>query len=124
MLTSEVLNTAADLIEKRGWTTMLGLGSDEAVEAWFPKPTSTGPLCLEGGINGACQDEKRLARASIDILAEYLDWTRPLFAWNDRTGRTAAEVIEVLRACALIESAREQDSAWQTYATNVARVTV
>jgi hypothetical protein len=40
-----------------------------------------------------------------------------LWGWNDRGSRTAAEVIEVLRACAVIEAAREeQDAAWETYA--------
>jgi hypothetical protein len=53
--------------------------------------------------------------------------SRCLFQWNDETAldpergmvniRTAAEVIEVLRACAVIEQAREeQDAAWATYA--------
>lgn len=40
-----------------------------------------------------------------------------LWQWNDAPDRTASEVIEVLRACALIESAREeQEAAWETYA--------
>lgn len=35
----------------------------------------------------------------------------------EKVSRTAAEVIEILRACAVIEAAREeQDAAWETYA--------
>jgi hypothetical protein len=57
-----------------------------------------------------------------NAVRDHLQWDRSLgksylFQWNDEPGRTASEVIEVLRATALIESAREeQDAAWETYA--------
>lgn len=115
--TSETLNRAADLIEERGWT----FG-----EGWPIYNRDTSSLCLEGGIMAAqgmaaeTHDyEKAVIRcpAYLAVLS-HLDSGFPyLFQWNDRKGRTAAEVIEVLRACALIEAAREdQDAAWETYA--------
>jgi hypothetical protein len=118
MKTSEVLNRAADLIEERGWTT--GEGWPEA----DPEVTA---LCLEGGIMAAqgmtlSNQAGLFTCPAYRAVRDYLDWQPKigqtyLFQWNDRPNRTAAEVIEVLRACALIEQAREeQDAAWATYA--------
>jgi hypothetical protein len=121
MNTSEVLNTAADLIEERGWA----VGS----EGWG----SPDGLCVEGALLAALgiaeDDGHRLALYQCPAYAAvtaYLDLdpspalcpiSDTLWGWNDRGSRTAAEVIEVLRACAVIEAAREeQDAAWETYA--------
>lgn len=106
--TSEVLYLAADLIEQQGWTQVNGTNSiEDDIQAWYPKPGSTLPLCLEGGLYsaaGSCSDSYDAKVA----LGEYLgiQWTR-LYVWNDRTAKSAAEVIEVLRACAVIEAAKE-----------------
>ena len=114
MKTSEVLNRAADLIEERGWT---------QGEGWPDAEDDVTGLCLEGGIMAAAgfgfNDYTKFVRCPAYLAVEnYLAHeTRFPFTWNDRDGRTAAEVIEVLRACAVIEQAREeQDAAWATYA--------
>lgn len=125
MNTSDVLNKAADLIEERGW--VQGPGWD-----WDGRGGT--PLCLEGaigaasGIRGAdthrpfneC-DAGRAVRAYLDMtpnIAPRIEWTAapnlsnsPLYRWNDQWHRTAAEVIEVLRATAVIEAARESEAA-------------
>lgn len=114
--TSETLNKAADLIEERGWR--VGPGG------WGYGGT---PLCLEGGIiaalgfKGFGDVELRLDefftcpayRAVSDYLGLDPSLTpagtpvNPLYRFNDKKGRTQAEVIATLRAAALIEAAKE-----------------
>lgn len=124
MKTSEVLNKAADLIEERGW--------GQGPRTWT---TEGAELCLEGAIAAAMgKNANRSPRFENGIWPEdiqtcpagaavrdHLEWTHAyLCMWNDKTERTADEVIEVLRACAVIEAAREeQDAAWETYAEQV-----
>ncbi len=120
--TSDILNRAADLIEQQGWTA----GSD----GW-PGIGKSRSLCLEGGIIAAqhfassqyfTEREARLLscpayRAVMDYLGTDQRWNsvrlpfgeRRAYEWNDAEGRTAAEVIEVLRATAAIEQARESE---------------
>jgi hypothetical protein len=111
--TSEVLNKAADLIEERGWVR----GS-----AGWP---GMGPgLCLEGGMMAACGETftsvnlfEFWACPAYRAVQEHLDLTpgegadhqplSPPYRWNDAPTRTEAEVIETLRAAAVIEHARE-----------------
>jgi len=110
--TSEVLNRAADLIEERGWAT--------GVTGW----RVGGRLCLEGGIiaaiGGATAADQPLAWAcpAYAAVGDYLGrpalsvcGDRELWKWNDRPERTASEVVEVLRACAVIEASRERETA-------------
>lgn len=117
MRTSETLNLAADLIEKRGWQ----MGD------WNTN-SETAPMCLEGGIivaaglDTGCYGVELLevcpAARAVHAHLGHAEG-RPLWEWNDgfiaETGtyvtRTQAEVIEVLRATALIESARETEFA-------------
>jgi hypothetical protein len=109
MKTSEVLNKAADLIEERGWTT----GTKGML-------VEGGGLCLEGAIQAARGGKtwiSMLHGASAyktfqfdpcpagDAVRDYLGGTA--FLWNDALERTEGEVIEVLRATALIEQVRE-----------------
>ena len=108
MPTSEVLNRAADLIEERGWT---------QGDGWvLRESTPDAPLCLEGGIQAATglvgQDrlDALWACPAWTAVADYLD-TLNVYGWNDRAGRTASEVVEVLRACAAIEASREREPA-------------
>lgn len=121
---SNTLNLAADLIEKRGWA--------RGYAAWGTTLPG-GALCLEGGILAAIGhpvDPEATrpwfhgpgACPAYDAVCDYLDRPHDTMLWpfNDDPERTASEVIEVLRAAALIESAREQDAAWSTYAANVA----
>jgi len=112
---SETLNRAADLIEERGWTRGGG---------WPTTDDEGAPLCLEGGIMAALglrfNDDAREvdvetcpAYRAVHVYLELHDdrdvegWpVVPLWMWNDDR-ETAAEVIEVLRAAAVIEAARE-----------------
>ncbi|HJR88969.1 MAG TPA: hypothetical protein VJ782_02285 [Aeromicrobium sp.] len=125
MNTSEILNKAADLIEEQeGWTS----GSGWPGEAEYGG-SETGGLCLEGGIMAALGikfgqrwDDTFKTCPAVHAVNAYLE--RPaghaLYGWNDMPGRTADEVVEVLRAAAVIEAAREeQDAAWATYAEQV-----
>lgn len=96
MKTSEVLDRAADLIEERGWAR--------------PGDWSS-TLCASNAIVRASGETYAPAH---DALVLYLGGdghVHGIFAWNDAPGRTAAEVIEVLRACAVIEAAKEQEAA-------------
>ena len=115
MNTSEVLNRAADLIEERGWvrgSKGWGIFRDDS------------PLCLEGGILAALGvkwDDVDLSefvecpayRAVESYLGIDFDPNGDLieiWQWNDEDQRTANEVIEVLRACAVIEASREREA--------------
>lgn len=106
MNTSDVLNKAADHIQRFGH--MKGDGFGEG-------PVLMAPACIIGAI-GVATDfavgcDESVATGSV---RNYLGGS--VVAWNDAPERTAAEVIEVLRACAVIEQAREeQDAAWATY---------
>ena len=111
--TSELLNRAADEIQKYGWTT--------GPRGWC-RDKNAG-LCLEGGIlaaMGLTFDEilEFWACPAYNAVADYLrlpeDWE--LYAWNDGSvvsphagfARSAEQVIEVLRAAAMVEEAKER----------------
>lgn len=108
--TSEILNRAADLIEERGWT---------AVGGWiFDYSFADSNLCLEGGIQAAMgfRGVGRVERIQLRSCPAYVAMSSHinselLYWWNDAKERTAPEVIEALRACAVIEASRERDSA-------------
>lgn len=111
MNTSDVLNRAADLIEERRWEKGDGWPSES-------RERRGAPLCLEGGIAaamglvfpenvaGPAYDGFRTCPAYAAVRS-YLGWEETLWRWNDKSARTAAEVIETLRACAVIEAAKE-----------------
>jgi hypothetical protein len=93
MNVGEALNKAADLIERDGWYG--GGGSSRA-----------GAACASNAIswaNGNAYSPAHLA------LIRYIGGVglTDVFDWNDASERTAAEVVEVLRACAVVEEARE-----------------
>lgn len=123
--TSEVLNRAADLIQERGWVS----GPEGWPDSYLP---ANSPLCIEGGLlaaqgltsRAATSEESglRTCPAYVAVMAHLAtddrwrcssDWVESgnalAYEWNDAPGRTAAEVIEVLRAAAAIEQAREAD---------------
>lgn len=121
--TADVLNRAADLIKERGWIQ----GNDGM-------RVDGSPLCLEGGIAAAIGLEAYNELRDDVFVFNYFDVescpayaavrvylaTRPaeeyaqafgqgeVWGWNDKDGRTQAEVVEVLRAVAVIEAAREE----------------
>lgn len=121
MQTSDVLNRAADLIEERGWTH--GDGWEGTAEL--------GPLCVEGGIQAAMGvsvgpgyrcPAYHAVRAYLGVEALFI-WNDHLPFYSEETGewlptsqfaeakaRAPKRVIEVLRACAVIEASRERQA--------------
>ncbi|MDB5716474.1 MAG: hypothetical protein JWO15_3871 [Sphingomonadales bacterium] len=110
---SEALDLAADAVLARGWTCGGG---------WYPDLTETTPVCAEGAIRLASTQSGRidyeLMRASIAAVSAHLELkvgTHPqyVFSWNDSLSYTPSDVdpqtrvVEVLRATAVIEQARE-----------------
>lgn len=117
MQTSDVLNKAADLIERNGWT--------DGPRGWPRTPDETRALCLEGGIMAASGiswrdlDVSQFATCPAYVAVQnYLGMTPgldhegtavdPLWRFND--GSAAERVVGVLRAAAVIEFAREQQT--------------
>ncbi len=118
---AETLHRAADLIEERGWVRGSG---------WVTPSRASGPLCLEGGIMAALGlqlpdqilDDRLFAPLvtcpAYRAVSAYLEREEVtimpsggmvgglLYRWNDESARTAAEVVEVLRAAAAIEQAK------------------
>lgn len=123
MKTSEVLDKAADEIERRGWVQGTG---------WLsPASSPADPVCLEGAIMAAIgmridEDESvddtqftplvtcPAYRAMTDYLGR-LPVTanpsgfegQPLYWWNDEDAVDADHVVEVLRAAAMVERTKE-----------------
>lgn len=111
--TSEVLTAAADALEREGWTH--GSGWPGLLER------SEGRLCLEGALMvplglttndmDASGDWTLLTECDAYLaVKDYLggDAAHPfLYAWNDKPGRTAEEVIGMLRDCAALEREKE-----------------
>lgn len=110
MKTSEVLYRAADLIEERGW--------GQGIDTWSK---ADGAVCVEGALMAVasipraegCQGPSRKAIETCPAyvaVVDYLAYSHPdfgLWFWNDSEDRSSAEVIEVLRAAAVIEAAKE-----------------
>lgn len=113
MKTSEILNLTADYMERYGVGT-----------TWFPSYGEAG--CLEGAGKVVCIRAighpgwfDRWYNEIKPAISDYLTETRPEFAfpgqkvlpwvWFDQT--KGAEAIEVLRAAAVIEQAKEAEPA-------------
>lgn len=119
MNTSDVLNEAADRIAEAGW--------QSGAMGW----TGSGGLCLEGGLVAAlgiddpsvseevhaefraCPAYQAVLRYLADdpALVHKEDDRPELWRWNDAEGREQTRVVEVLRAAAVVEAARESDVA-------------
>lgn len=101
MNTSEVLSRAADRVERHGW--------------WSThcSPKTTYELCAYQAIRNTHME----SLIPVDVFAravgtdhvhnDYAGTARFVIGWNDAPGRTAAEVIAMLRAVAATEKARE-----------------
>jgi hypothetical protein len=117
--TSEVLNRAADILQRDGWH-QGGYAPDQTEDGI---PTTGLPVCAIGALCAAegaplywsadlgCWAGDDMSEAG-QALGYYLGGIFPIHVpeWNDSPNRTAAEVIEVLRAVALIEAAKEEAS--------------
>lgn len=113
MRTSEVLDRAADLIERYGWAKM---GDDPEVNPWGGNGK---PMCIEGGILAAMgveptanglgneQDYILVNCPAYKAVQAYLGTGERLYFYNDRYAESARDVIEVLRGAALVESIKE-----------------
>lgn len=114
MSTSEILNRAADLIERYGWTK---IGDDPGVNPWGGAGK---PMCLEGGILAAMgleptasglgdeQDYILTNCSAYKAVQAYLETSDRLYIYNDRYAESARDVIGVLRGAALVEAVKEQ----------------
>jgi hypothetical protein len=103
--TSEILDKAADLIEERGWN-----------QGWYVN--DCGGMCVRGAMFAAVgvaipvsktapwpTYEPQLGRdvyAATVVMDEHV--RTPVERWNDYPRRTAAEVVEALRAAARAET--------------------
>jgi hypothetical protein len=120
--TSEVLNRAADLIERDGWHQ----GNYAPGQTEHGVTTDGLPVCAIGALYGAMGrplswdaalgcwvgDDAFDLEVSA-VVAAHLNLSSPLDipVWNDSDRREVSEVVEVLRAAAVIEAAREQKMA-------------
>jgi hypothetical protein len=126
LTTSQVLNRAADLIEERGWgkgpLSMFGEVGLCVMGALYA--AETGALA-SGSNDENAYDTAERCPAGQAVVAHLGDRLYPpddpqMWRWNDLVASDGKQVIEVLRATALIEAAREeQDAAWETYAEAV-----
>jgi hypothetical protein len=91
MTTAEILNAAADYIEKYGHVTGRYGGN-------FHGTREDGPACLSGAMRSVARDRISEHWLALDALHRHLG-ENPL-SWNDRHDRTADEVISALRAAA------------------------
>lgn len=84
---AEVLNGAADLIERDGWCQ--------------GTPPESGPVCAGVAITRAARrGAVRLTERAVFQLGEVIGQQWSVIPWNDAPGRTAAEVVGALRAAA------------------------
>lgn len=124
METSEVLHTAADIIQQRGW---MNIDGDWQHNPWGSGAASTAPLCIEGAIGAAlgmdlttgsnraltkCPAYRAVHEYVRDRVVERFPHFTvsepfPLFTFNDSVAESADEVIEVLRAAAEVERLKE-----------------
>ena len=82
---ADVLNGAADLIERDGWTRLVEVNSD-------------GAHCTYG----AMKAQPGFDMSAVVWLQNFLSSHGPssIVGWNDHPGRTKAEVVAALRAAA------------------------
>lgn len=108
---SVVLDTAADLLEQRGWA-----------QVQWNNASENKPMCIEGAIAAALgMTDVEIGTAgdtevydqltscpAYKAVRKYVDNDGAyLFTWNDRPRRTKEEVIETLRTVAELERTKE-----------------
>jgi len=118
MRTHELINKAADLIEATGWTQ--GAGARDAYgNCCFVNPGANDPepvcFCASGAITRVFAIERQgftaggqklesRAHKALNAATSYLD----IIAFNDAPGRSADEVVAVLRTTAAKLAAEEE----------------
>lgn len=96
---TEVLEAAADLLEKPGaWTTGV-FARDAAGHQVGLRDDRATCFCLAGAIEKAAQNGTFAFREAFDIMDAMARRAgfRHVAAWNDAPGRTQAEVVATLR---------------------------
>lgn len=95
MNASEVLNRAADGLERDGW-----MSPDRCTDGPAPTCAQLAIGRVDGVVGGMAAERALLSHIGGSTVGD-------IWRWNDAPERTAAEVIEALRAAAVIEAARE-----------------
>lgn len=105
MEVSEVLNKAADLLEKPGaWTQMAFARNAEGEETGLSQYRGQAVCwCILGATWAVAGDDSRDAD---DELRRFIG--DDINCWNDAPGRTQAEVVEALRQAALRAAATQE----------------
>lgn len=109
--TPDVLDRAADIIERNGWwqNFYCDLGSS------LPKRDCA--VCARGAINLAANGRtpdrlSKVGEAALQALERYLgisgEYPDSVADWNDHPGRTAEEVVAALRGTAAAERERSR----------------
>jgi hypothetical protein len=94
---SENLNAAADHIA------VFGHHKGNALAEGYH--SSVAPACIVGAVTVVNLASGTVQRDALNALNMYLGCG--IISWNDAPERTAGEVVEALRACAIIEAAKE-----------------
>jgi len=94
---ADILTAAADLIEKPGAWTQGALARHANGNPVGPAEANATCWCLYGALDRVT-GVRCYEGAAADVLAGMLPGT--VSGWNDRTGRTQAEVVAALRAAA------------------------
>lgn len=94
---ADVLDAAADYIERHGW-----LQGQSWLGEWPNLAYRSGPVCASGAIRVAVRPDGKwsnTAQSALQVLENYLDAYAA--QWNDIPGRTRAEVVQALRDAAI-----------------------
>ena len=89
-----ILNAAADLIERTGWTQMY-IACDKDGDSCDPCSPAAVCFCLLGALDAQCSDKEHWYSAHKLLLRRIIGPSVSL--WNDDPDRTKEEVIAALR---------------------------
>lgn len=109
MIEADILDSAADIIERNGWWQgyYYDLGTD--------LPKRERPCCARGAINLAANGRtpdrlSDVGQDALGVLERFLgisgDHPNSVADWNDDAGRTAEQVVAALRSAAAAERER------------------
>lgn len=99
MNVSAILDAAADRVKQFGWWSL------------HYADNYTTSRCAANHVSDAAGDHYGAAHIALAQAISPRGGCCAIFQWNDTPGRTAAEVIAMLRACAAVERARESTDA-------------
>lgn len=105
---ADVLDAAADLLEKPGAWIKGDLALDASGEAVDPSDSNASCWCVMGATERV-SDASWARRARNAFRAVIGGWNKSIPEWNDAPGRTQAEVVAKLREAAAL--ARQEQAA-------------